>query len=189
MDTLSINKLFHEISYNRFTLSHIIKYTQLFEFIEKLDFNIITKRFDNNNLFIQSAIHGCLSLLKYISNKNLVSYIKQDINYYIYDIALIWAAENCNLEIVQFLLNNGANVHVCNDFPLYLAMKHSNNLLYPQNRNKCYKIAQFLIKNGSNSYNIYGHSTICDRLYGFIFERSDDTTLYFYNKYTFSNGL
>ena len=52
---------------------------------------------------------------------------------------LILACEKGHLEIIFFLLENGANIHIENDEPLRIAVKNEHT-----------KIVEYLIENGAN---------------------------------------
>ena len=55
--------------------------------------------------------------------------------------ALCISAKNGNLEMVQYLVENGANIHYKSDFALYLSL-----------RNTHLPVTKYLMKNGANQY-------------------------------------
>ena len=93
--------------------------------------------------FVKAAEDGNLSRMNY--------YLDQ-VDNATYDTALVSAAENGHIEIVQFLLNNGANIHAENDDG-----DEDGALLAASDRGYV-DVVKLLLENGANVHARYGYS-------------------------------
>lgn len=95
---LSITRIFHNISYSKIVLSHIVPIDKIIYtyYSFKFDWNILLQRSDKNILFVIASKLGEFEILKYIS--------KLDICEYAYIEALNAAASRNYTHIVEFLV-------------------------------------------------------------------------------------